>query len=364
MHTNIVELHHLAKSYGDAAVLCEINLTVRSGDFMVVYGAPSSGKSVLMRTLVGLEQPDTGQITMRGSDVTRLAAGMRNIGYVPQSFALFPNWSVFDNIGYPLKLAGTDRKLRERLVRESAELLDIHTLLDRKPNQLSGGQKQRVAIARGLVKETEIYVLDDPLVGLDFKLREKLIEDLKRTQETLGVTFIYVTSDPIETMMLAKRIAVLDDGIIAECGEPESLYFMPQRGVTLRNIGFPNANFLPIHVENQRGHTPFMSFPLPPSRSLQPHDLAAGIRPEHINLLDVPPDNAIICEGALVLRENLGAEEIVYLDANGILLRTVLSRQQSDSLAASLGSIVSFWIDPIDIVLFQHDHRIATVASA
>jgi ABC-type sugar transport system ATPase subunit len=208
----ILELKQLAKRYGQTTILNDVTLTVEPSDFAVIYGTPSSGKSVLVRLLTGLERPDGGQILLRGQDVTNASAGARNIGYVPQSFALYPHLSVYKNIAYPLTLSRTPKAQVEPAVQRVATLLGIAELLQRKPDQLSGGQKQRVAIARGLVKNTEVFILDDPLVGLDFKLRERLIDDLKQTQQTLGVTFIYTTSDAVETLMLARSIAVLHGG--------------------------------------------------------------------------------------------------------------------------------------------------------
>jgi len=211
---SIVELHNVSKSYGRKQVLRNISLTVQAGEFMVVYGLPVSGKSVLVRLITGLEKPDTGSVMLRGQDMTHFAPGDRNLGYVPQSFALYPHYSVYDNIAYPLTLAGAKKNEIDAEVQRAAKLLKIENFLDRKPDQLSGGQKQRVAIARGLVKRTEVFVLDDPLVGLDFKLRERLIEDLKATQEHLKITFIYTTSEAVEATQLATTIAIMHHGEI------------------------------------------------------------------------------------------------------------------------------------------------------
>ncbi len=237
-----VELRNVAKSYGRNHVLRDVNLAVEPGQFMVVFGLPISGKSVLVRLLTGLEAPDAGQIMLRGVDVTRVAPGARNIGYVPQSFALYPHFTVRDNIAYPLNLANVPKAEIEPEVQRVVGLLGIGDLLDRKPDQLSGGQKQRVAIARGLIKRSDIYILDDPLVGLDFKLRERLIDDLKQTQALLNVTFVYTTSDAVEAMMLGTEIGVLADGVIVETGPPEQLYVRPTRAETMRYVTFPQAN--------------------------------------------------------------------------------------------------------------------------
>jgi len=360
---NIIDLQNLTKSYGTTEILRDVTLSVEPGDFMVVYGLPTSGKSIFVRLLTGLEKPDSGQIILRGHDVTNASAGERNIGYVPQSFALYPHMSVFKNIAYPLTLARTSKAEIKPAVEQISELLGIDDLLDRSPNQLSGGQKQRVAIARGLVKRTEFYILDDPLVGLDFKLRERLIDDLKETQQTLGVTFLYTTSDAVETMMLAETIAVLDNGVIVETGSPEALYIAPTQASTMKYVGFPQANFLDAHisgttVETKIFKTDFASV----ENGAAGADISVGVRPEHINLTTAVPDGSLSGKATVLLREDLGGEEIVYLDANGIQLTTVLRSDHATDQLIKLDQTVTFWIRPSDLIVFANGHRIGTGA--
>ena len=176
---SIVEFHGVTKRYGKTEILKELDLKIPENDFTVVYGLPSSGKSVLLRVLMGLEFPDEGDILLRGQDVRKRPPNERNLGYIPQDFALFPQKTIFENIAYPLRLMRRPDGEIRGIVQRAAEMLSIDDLLGKLPTQLSGGQKQRVAIARGIVKETDIYVFDDPLAGLDFKLREKLFDDLK-----------------------------------------------------------------------------------------------------------------------------------------------------------------------------------------
>ena len=173
-----IELENISKSYGSTSVLSGVNPRFERGRFSVVLGSPVSGKSVLMRLIMGLEPPDRGRVLFRGRAVTNEPAGVRNFGYVPQSFALYPHYRVFDNIAYPLVLAKKKAGLRERVER-IAKQLRIDHLLSKYPNQLSGGEKQRVALARGMIKDSSVFILDDPLVGLDFKLRESLFVDLR-----------------------------------------------------------------------------------------------------------------------------------------------------------------------------------------
>ncbi|MBW7884638.1 MAG: ABC transporter ATP-binding protein [Caldilineaceae bacterium] len=364
-----IELRNLAKGYGRNAVLRDVNLTVEPGSFLVVFGLPVSGKSVLVRLLTGLETPDAGQILLRGVDVTHSSAGDRNIGYVPQSFALYPHFTVSENISYPLDLAKVPKAESEAEVQRAASLLGIQDLLDRRPDQLSGGQKQRVAIARGLVKRTDIYVLDDPLVGLDFKLRERLIDDLKRTQELLKVTFVYTTSDAVESMMLASSIAVLDGGEIVEVGSPEQLYLQPQTAQTMRNVAFPQANFMSGKlVREDRGLVVDTSI-FQSALQTDHRDLAAGaevqvgIRPEHLRLGKSFPAGVMTHPAKVLLSEDLGGEEIVYLDVGGVQLATVLRSDDQSQQHVEIDQMVSVGVLPSDLIVFLDGRRVGNGAA-
>jgi ABC-type sugar transport system ATPase subunit len=354
---SIVELKNLARSYGKKTVLRDINLTVEPGDFMVVFGLPVSGKSVLVRLLAGLEKPDGGRVIIRGRDMTNAAPGDRNLGYVPQSFALYPHFSVYDNIAYSLNLARVPKSEVKLAVERAASLLKIEQFLNRKPDQLSGGQKQRVAIARGLVKKTELFLLDDPLVGLDFKLRERLIDDLKQTQDQLKVTFVYTTSEAIEATQLAKNIAVMDAGEIVEVGAPETLYAKPARAQTMRYVGFPQANFLKGSLAQKDGrtylHTPLFEAAVDQSNPTATNgDVTVGIRPEHI-VIGNPPAGALHFQAKVLLREDLGGEEIIYLDANGQQLTTVLRSDDASTQHIDLDQTVTAYLHPQDAVVFE-----------
>lgn len=328
----ILHFDAVAKRYGAAVVLDGVTLTVAAGDFAVIYGLPASGKSVLMRLLMGLEHPDAGRIMLRGADVTNLPAADRNIGYVPQSFALYPHLSVHDNIAYPLHLMGVAQAEAEPVVEHAAEMLRISDLLGKRPDQLSGGQKQRVAIARGIAKRTDVYVLDDPLAGLDFKLREQLVEDLRGLQADTRATFLYTTSDVVEAMTLADTLAVLDGGRIVEVGPPKRLYAEPARARTMALVGFPPANFVEATIE-QRGDEVWCRselFAVPIETSAAAEGLVTvAIRPEHLHLTpngNCRPgsgDDAVRLPGRIVLREDLGGEEIVYVETGGKILTAV-----------------------------------------
>lgn len=366
----LLAFHAVMKAYGRRPVLAGLDLSVPAGDFMVVYGPPAAGKSVLLRILMGLEQPDAGQVHLRGADVTHVPAADRNIGYVPQSFALYPHISVRDNIAYPLKLAGVPKRESEPVVAHVAEMLRISDLLAKRPDQLSGGQKQRVAIARGIAKQTDLFVLDDPLAGLDFKLRERLVDDLKALQEQTRATFLYTTSDPLETLILADHVAILDAGHIVESGDPERVYRDPDHARGMALLGFPRANFIEGEVvpgpNGPHCRTPLFDVAISPTTTDAPLDgtVQVGLRPETI-VLSRPGSSGndgithvgtIELTANVLLREDLGGEEIVYLDCNGTPLTSVVrhSGHPDDERAVpDMGEPATLRIDPADLLIFS-----------
>ena len=239
-----VTFEGVTRRFDGVDVIHDLHLEVPDGSFTVVTGPPKSGKSVLFRTLVGLETADAGRILINGEDIAEQKAPERRVGYVPQSFALYPHMSVARNIGYPMALARAPKGDIAERVDWAAAMLAISHLLDKTPDQLSGGEKQRVAVARGLLKEADVFVFDDPLVGLDYKLRERLMDDLRELREELGKTFLYGTADSVEAMTLATRLVVLDGGRIVQEGATEEVYDEPRHPRAMELVGFPRANLL------------------------------------------------------------------------------------------------------------------------
>ena len=328
----ILQLESIGKAYSGIPVLTDLSFVADAGDLTVIYGPPAAGKSVLVRILTGLEQPDSGRVILRGEDVTHLPPADRNIGYVPQSFALYPHLSVRANIAYPLDLAGVPAAESREVVANAAAMLGITDHLDKTPDQLSGGQKQRVAIARGIAKRTDFFILDDPLAGLDFKLREQLVDDLRGLRTATGASILYVTSDVIEAMTLADQLALLSAGAMIESGPPEALYRDPQHVSTMALVGFPPANFLRGAIARRDGavicQTPLFSFPVALSDPMNERDVLVGVRPEHIRLshrLGPIGDEGrpLHAPATVMLREDLGGEDIVYLSAGRVPLTMV-----------------------------------------
>lgn len=350
-----IKLSNISKSYKRSSLLKGVDLTINEGSFTVIFGGPASGKSVLQRLIVGLEKPDSGTITIRGKDATGVMPSERNIGYVPQSFALYPHYSVFDNIAYPLVLSGTNRASIKPVVEQAASLLKITHLLNKKPNQLSGGEKQRVAIARGIVKETEIFIFDDPLTGLDFKLREQLFDDFRRLRETLNATFIYTTSDPLETLMMAGEIAVLAEGRITEQGKVQDIYYSPSHVQTMHTLGFPEATLLEGKVERNSGrlqcHTRLFDFYAELAEGVaQPSEVVVGVRPQHLYVNEKLSEQWLTTDAHVMLGEDLGGEIVLYLQKGDLSFQSVLPHRK-DYLVT--GDDVSISVAPQSLVIFD-----------
>ena len=356
----VLLMESISKAYGGTPVLTDLTFAAMPGDLTVIYGPPAAGKSVLVRLLTGLEKPDAGRIVLRGEDVTHEPPAERNIGYVPQSFALYPHLSVRENIAYPLDLAGVPAAEARDVVATAAAMLKIEEHLTKTPDQLSGGQKQRVAIARGIAKRTDVFVLDDPLAGLDFKLREQLVDDLRGLKAATGASVLYVTSDIIEAMTLADEMSVLSAGTIVESGIPEQLYREPQHARTMALVGFPPANFLRGSLRRREGRTvcatSLFTFAADLPNGGDGSDVLVGIRPERIHLSQrsAEPDGAgsraVQFSATVMLREDLGGEDIVYLAASDESLTMV---DRDHSRGDDLDEEVTVSVFPHHLTLFS-----------
>ncbi len=335
--------------FGAAVALDALSLAVRERAFTVFTGAPGCGKSVLLRALVGLEAPQAGRILIDGRDVTGLSPATRPIGYVPQSFALYPHLTVRENIAYPLRLARAPGATVAAKVASVSAMLSITPLLDKTPDQLSGGEKQRVAVARGLAKDARIFVLDDPLVGLDYKLRERLMSDLKALRAELDATFLYATADPLEALTMAQDLVVMEAGRLVQHGAIDAVYAAPSHAASLRLVGFPRANLAPGLAAGGQVTAGPLRFS---ARSLRDGPVEVGLRPEALRLHE-PDDqgDAVRFCGVVTLLENLGCETVVYLDCDGLALTMVADA--SAGPAPRMGASVALRVAAADIMVFD-----------
>jgi multiple sugar transport system ATP-binding protein len=249
-------LKGLCKRFGEVQAIHDLTLEIASGEFIVLLGPSGAGKTTTLRLVAGLETPEAGQVHIGGRDVSALAPALRDVTFVFQQYSLYPHLSVFDNLAFPLR--SPMRRIPEdevrRKVTEVARLLRIEDKLANPATKLSGGQMQRVAIGRALVREPAVTLMDEPLSSLDAKLRNDLRLELKRIQQDLGATMLYVTHDQTEAMTLANRIGVLDHGVLVQVGTPQQIYRDPVSAVVASRLGSPRINLLPRAVVSSLGN--------------------------------------------------------------------------------------------------------------
>ena len=281
----------------------QLELTVADGEFLVLVGPSGCGKSTSLRMLAGLEDVDTGSIRIGERDVTHVAPKDRDIAMVFQSYALYPHMTVAENMGFALKIAGVSKDERARRVKDAAKLLDLEPYLDRKPKALSGGQRQRVAMGRAIVREPQVFLMDEPLSNLDAKLRVATRTQIAALQRRLGITTVYVTHDQVEAMTMGDRVAVLKDGLLQQVDTPRNLYEKPANAFVAGFIGSPAMNLLIAPVSGGKAQLGDLNIDVPASTG---SSVTVGIRPEGF----VPAEKGFHVLVEVV--EELGSDAFVY----------------------------------------------------
>jgi multiple sugar transport system ATP-binding protein len=270
-----IRLEQVGKVYaGDVRAVDDVNLTIGSGEFMVLVGPSGCGKSTLLRMIAGLEEVTEGEIWIGDREVARLAPRDRDIAMVFQNYALYPHLSVAKNLGYGLKVRKTPKAEIDRRVEEVARLLGLQDLLHRRPGALSGGQRQRVAMGRAIVREPAAFLMDEPLSNLDAKLRVDMRAELARLHDRLGITTVYVTHDQVEAMTLGSRVAVMRDGTVQQVDTPQTLYREPTNLFVAAFIGSPSMNLVEAEVTD--GVVSFAGFQVPLTADRRPSGVDAG----------------------------------------------------------------------------------------
>ncbi|MGH0003330.1 ABC transporter ATP-binding protein [Pseudovibrio ascidiaceicola] len=245
---SFLKINNATKSYGSTKVLHNIDIDVQEGEFLVLVGPSGCGKSTLLNMIAGLEDITSGTIAIKGQTMNGVHPSKRNIAMVFQSYALYPNMTVGQNITFGLEMHGVAKPEREKAMSDVAEMLQIKPLLDRKPGQLSGGQRQRVAMGRALVRDPDVFLFDEPLSNLDAKLRVDMRTEIKKLHQKLGTTIVYVTHDQIEAMTLSTRIAVMNGGYVQQLGTPKEIYDNPANLFVASFMGSPSMNLVPAKV--------------------------------------------------------------------------------------------------------------------
>lgn len=277
----------MVKTFGKVEVLKTVNQEVRAGEFFTLLGPSGCGKTTLLRIIAGLEIPTSGSVILGNDDITSLPANKRHVNMVFQSYALFPHLTIYENIAFGLRSRKINADEIKRRVNEGIEMLRLETLKDRMPDQLSGGQKQRVSLARALVNEPDILLLDEPMSALDAKLRAQVQEELRRLQRKLGTTFIMVTHDQDEALVCSDRIAVMNEGQIVQCGTPEEVYDYPCNKFVAEFLGAANmlkAKRVDGGVETELGFFALDKIP-------DWNEGLVTIRPEWVKISENKPDH-------------------------------------------------------------------------
>ena len=312
-----VVLKNARKSFGSVEIIKGVDLTIADGEFCVFVGPSGCGKSTLLRMIAGLEDITSGSLTIGGREMADVDSAERGVAMVFQSYALYPHMTVRDNITFGLRMTGhSSADIAPRLKR-AADMLQLDTLLDRKPSQLSGGQRQRVAIGRAIVREPEVFLFDEPLSNLDAALRVQMRIEISKLHQDLKSTMIYVTHDQVEAMTMADKIVVLSAGRIEQVGSPLELYHRPNNLFVAGFIGSPKMNFIKgkakasgKSAEVRLSDGTSIAVPLGKAVLNGEQDVTLGIRPEHVQL--AAPKAKADCTTRLKLAEYLGSETMFY----------------------------------------------------
>lgn len=353
-----ISIRNLGLSFGKVEVLNDLNLEVHDGEFLVLLGSSGCGKSTLLNCIAGLLDVTSGQIHIKGKNVTWEEPRDRGIGMVFQSYALYPQMSVKGNLSFGLKNAKLKKADIERRVAQAAEILQIEALLKRKPAHLSGGQRQRVAIGRALVRDVDVFLFDEPLSNLDAQLRADLRVEIKRLHKRLQNTMVYVTHDQVEAMTLASRIAIMRSGAIVQLGEPHDIYNKPVNRYVAEFIGSPSMNFVegtlttPKQFSFDNLKVPLHSYPFDGegiSGAGTNMKALLGVRPEHVvtgaALSEVPWSTSVEVD----VVEPMGSDTLIWSNIGDRDFRFRVDGQSN----LRTGDTVEIGFDPAKICVFD-----------
>jgi ABC-type sugar transport system ATPase subunit len=333
----MITLSNVGKFFGKIKVIESISISITKGEFVVLVGPSGSGKSTLLRMIAGLEEISHGDCFIASKRVNDLPPKARGLAMVFQNYALYPHMTVFDNLAFALKVQGLSKTEIHKRVTDVSQIVQLGEYLERKPAQLSGGQRQRVAMARAMVRNTGLFLFDEPLSNLDAKLRSQMRVEIRKLHDALGATSIYVTHDQTEAMTLADRIVVLDKGEIEQIGTPHELYENPQTRFVAGFLGSPSMNFIQYAESLQSGQ----SF---------------GFRPEKMKLNAVNDDDVRI-DARLELVEFLGASALCHCTSQGQALIAQMDPNEAAKLRS--GQSVTFYVDRGSVLKFEGKLRVA-----
>ena len=349
-----ITLNQVSKRFPDGKeAVRDASLDIQDGEFFILVGPSGCGKSTLLNMIVGLEEISSGELRVDGRLVNDVDPRDRNMAMVFQSYALYPHLSVRENIAFPLRMKKLPAAEIARRVADTAAILELGELLERKPGSLSGGQRQRVAMGRAIVREPVAFLLDEPLSNLDARLRTQMRGEIARLQRRLGTTTIYVTHDQTEAMTLGDRVAVMRAGVIQQTGTPRELYERPRNLFVAGFLGAPAMNLLPADAIDGRIHVPLPGVVLNPSTGTGLHTksgpLIVGIRPEHFRLVEASMAGFDV---NVELAEWLGADLLVHFRVGSGAGREVVARLDG-GVRARAGDTLRLALAPEDLTLFD-----------
>ncbi len=359
-----ISLKKLRKEYGALTVVHDIDLEIEAKEFIILVGPSGCGKSTTLRMIAGLEEITKGDLMIGGDVVNDVPSKDRDIAMVFQNYALYPHMTVYQNMAFGLKLRKASKDVVDQKVKEAAKVLDITHLLNRKPKALSGGQRQRVALGRAMVRNPEVFLLDEPLSNLDAKLRGTMRAEITKLHKRLDATFIYVTHDQVEAMTMADRIVVMKEGHIQQVATPQTLYDHPVNLFVAGFIGAPPMNFFDVKIDRIDGDLRAIlngkTLPIPDRFS--PETLAAyvgkevvlGIRPENFHEKmpqDVAPENTVELSFGVDLVEPMGSEVHLNVTLNDHKMIAKLSPR----CTAKIGDTIPLTLDVSNVHLFDKD---------
>lgn len=344
-------IENLTKTFdgGNIVAVDGVDLEVKDGEITVLLGPSGCGKSTILRCIAGLETPDSGKIYMDGEDITGWSPAERDIGFVFQERTVYPHMTVWDNLAFPLKRLGMEEEERERRIREVTELLRINKYHESKPTSLSGGEIQRVALGSAIVRDPNLFLLDEPFTGLDAKLRKEMRTEVSKLQNKIGVTTIHVTHNQEEAMSIGDRIAVMKAGEIQQVGKPTDVYNEPNNLFVGTFVGSPSMNIFEIKLKNGKAVHSNFEYELPEKdaeKVKERDELLLGIRPEHLRLEEGGP-----IEAEVILAEELGERTVVYMDIGGQEVTVVLRSMEE----VEKGNKVRIAPRPNQIHLFEKE---------
>ncbi len=356
----MLELRGVSKTVLGKPHIHTTDLTFQSGTMNVLLGPTLSGKTTLMRLMAGLDEPTEGTIHAHGKDVTGVKVQDRKIAMVYQQFINYPNMTVYENIASPMRLMGKSKAEMDKAVRGTADMLRLTPMLDRKPLELSGGQQQRCALARALVKDSDLVLLDEPLANLDYKLREELREEIPKIFQESGAIFVYATTEPEEALLLGGNTATLWEGRITQFGPAPEVYRNPKDAVTARVYSDPPMNFAPCSKQgNSLSFGEGIEAPADgPFATLSDGQYQAGFRPNHLRL-EARSASAVPFRCTLGIAEITGSETFLHLrhgQDNWVALIHVAHHFEP-------GSEIDLWLEPEHVYLFDADGALVQTAA-